>query len=577
MNKDVIYIEPEDDITDIITKIENSTERIAVLVPPKKASVLRSVVNIKLIAKAGAAADKTVVLVTVDPSIIKLAAASHLLVTKDLKTPPAVPHVDAEIDDTETDIIADEYDESDTNAESAKGGDDDEFDDKDDESLTADEKETDADEDAEIDDDSDAKPAAEEPMGKFARMKEWILDHKIVIVGAVLALVALIAFLIWAFVFAPAVTVNVDIQTWGKGFAESVNFTTKREEENAAEGKFLLGEKKVETIKEMKFSATGKKNLGEHAKGQTEVYTYFKGTESRVVKNGSTINVDGMTYVVEEGTTLSWDSTSTCANQGSNTMALYGCQIIGTVTIAAADAGTKYNSEWLAGDNVEIDAPYVYVGAGEADGGTDREVTVVEQIDIEKAKDQLKVENEDEIKQKLYEQIGNGVIKIESSFAVNIGNAESSPAVGEEVKDGVTPTLKIVTTATMLVVDQAKIEEYISAKTALSEGQRIYEIKSPYIENFVKDGETYTGRLKANCNIGPSVTESQVLDIVRGKGLGDVQHELKNIGGIVGVTIDTSYPWVNVAPNDSNKITINLNVREQNQTTSTDNTTKGNQ
>ena len=34
MNKDVIYIEPEDDITDIITKIEGSKEKIVALVPP---------------------------------------------------------------------------------------------------------------------------------------------------------------------------------------------------------------------------------------------------------------------------------------------------------------------------------------------------------------------------------------------------------------------------------------------------------------------------------------------------------------------------------------------------------------
>ena len=34
MNKDVIYIEPEDDITDIIAKIENSKEKIVALVPP---------------------------------------------------------------------------------------------------------------------------------------------------------------------------------------------------------------------------------------------------------------------------------------------------------------------------------------------------------------------------------------------------------------------------------------------------------------------------------------------------------------------------------------------------------------
>ena len=49
MNKDVIYIEPEDDITDIIAKIEKSKEKIVALVPPKKAGVFRSLVNIKLI------------------------------------------------------------------------------------------------------------------------------------------------------------------------------------------------------------------------------------------------------------------------------------------------------------------------------------------------------------------------------------------------------------------------------------------------------------------------------------------------------------------------------------------------
>ena len=60
MNKDVIYIEPEDDITDIISKLENSKEKIVALVPPKKSGVLRSVVNIKLIPKAGTNANNNV-------------------------------------------------------------------------------------------------------------------------------------------------------------------------------------------------------------------------------------------------------------------------------------------------------------------------------------------------------------------------------------------------------------------------------------------------------------------------------------------------------------------------------------
>ena len=92
MNKDVIYIEPEDDITDIITKLENSKEKIVALVPPKKAGVFRSVVNIKLIAKAAAGTEKTAVLVTTDPSIVKLAAATRIPVTKNLQTPPTIPN-----------------------------------------------------------------------------------------------------------------------------------------------------------------------------------------------------------------------------------------------------------------------------------------------------------------------------------------------------------------------------------------------------------------------------------------------------------------------------------------------------
>ena len=99
MNKDVIYIEPEDDITDIILKIENSKEKIVALVPPKKAGVFRSVVNIKLIAKAGVSSEKSVVLVTVDPSITKLAAATKLPVAKNLQSAPSVPKIDEEDSD----------------------------------------------------------------------------------------------------------------------------------------------------------------------------------------------------------------------------------------------------------------------------------------------------------------------------------------------------------------------------------------------------------------------------------------------------------------------------------------------
>lgn len=52
MNKDVIYIDVEDDITAIIGKVKDSSEKIVALVPPKRIGVLQSAVNLRLISRA---------------------------------------------------------------------------------------------------------------------------------------------------------------------------------------------------------------------------------------------------------------------------------------------------------------------------------------------------------------------------------------------------------------------------------------------------------------------------------------------------------------------------------------------
>ena len=94
MNKDVIYIEAEDDITDILAKIKNAKNKIVALVPPKKAGVLRSAVNFKLITKTATKAEKTVVLVSGDESLVRLASAANIPVAKTLQSKPRLPHAD---------------------------------------------------------------------------------------------------------------------------------------------------------------------------------------------------------------------------------------------------------------------------------------------------------------------------------------------------------------------------------------------------------------------------------------------------------------------------------------------------
>ena len=153
MNKDVIYIEPEDDITDIISKIENSKSKIVALVPPKKAGVFRSVVNIKLIAKSAASAEKTVVLVTTDPPILKLAAATKIPVTKNLQSAPSIPKM---TDDGES-VTKEELREPTEESEEAEAEEKDKGEEEDEKTEEAAEKDADAEKDEAESDDEDEK------------------------------------------------------------------------------------------------------------------------------------------------------------------------------------------------------------------------------------------------------------------------------------------------------------------------------------------------------------------------------------------------------------------------------------
>lgn len=553
MNKDVIYIEPEDDITDIITKIENAKQKIVALVPPKKAGVFRSVVNIKLITKAGTTAKKTIVLVTTDPSIMKLAAATKLPVTKDLQSAPAVPDVDAEIE-TET-------------KEKVKDKDvEDEGDDETDDDSEPEEKETEEEEKESKASDEQKKKKAEKKEHKN-KLLGWVTNHKKVTIFSGLGVIVLILLLVWAFVIAPAVTVTVGIRTATNNFSENVTFTTKLEEEDSKEGKFYLAEKKIESAEEVEFEATGKKNIGEKASGNVVVFTYFPFNiaGSTVVSAGTKFTISGLSFTATENVNLVYTGNRKegCDNKNNSAeLADEGCKVSARVPVVADAPGESYNIQKSASGWTSSKVGIAVYSDESMSGGTDKEITIVSQADIDKAKSELATSNESENKEKLYSEVGDTMMPIDSSFTQTTSEAASTPAVGEEVKDGEKAKLKVTTTASILLVDKTKIEEFISEKAKLREDQKIYEMRSPFIENFTKTDDGYTGKLKTSYAAGPKITENDVIEIIKGKGLGEAQHDIHDIDGISDVRIDKSYPWVTSIPNNVNKITIILEVKE---------------
>lgn len=579
MNKDVIYIEPEDDITDIITKIENSKEKIIALVPPKKAGILRSIVNIKLLVKAGTAAKKTIVLVTTDPSIIKLAASVKLPVTKDLTTAPTIPDgkkvapIETTTKEKLEENLGDEKEEKDSDedeveAEAEEKSEDDSDEEKDEEESASEVAEKTEAEDEKKKTKKEKKAKREGKEG--GKIKTWFLNHKkLAIFGGIFG-VALILVLIWAFAIAPAATVTVGIRTVANNFSETVSFTETLTEEKVEEGKFYLTAEKLEVPSVVEFEATGQKNVGEKATGSVVVYTFFpiniKG--STTVDKGSTFTISELTFVADESIGLSYSGkgVNECDNK-NNAVSLVnsGCQVSGRIKVTATQPGAKYN---IAASNTGWASPAAIDGVYSdkaMEGGSDQMITVVTQADIDKAKAELTTSSETDNKKKLFENTeekNEGAFVLESSFTQVTSEATSTPAVGEEVKEGVKPKISVTTTASVFTIDKTKVEEFITEKAKISESQKIYEMRDPFIENFLKVEGGYSGKLKTSYVAGPKITENDVIEIIKGKGLGQAQHDLKDIDGVASMRIDTSYPWVMSIPGDPNKITVILEVQE---------------
>ncbi len=560
MNKDVIYIEPEDDITDIITKIEGSKQKIVALVPPKKAGILRSIVNIKLIAKAGTNAKKSVVLVTTDPSILKLAAATKLPVTKDLQSAPSVPNAKVDIEESATEKVEDEEDEE--------------------EPEEKEEEETEEKEEAEEEKEKEEEKEPEDKGKKNKKDKKkdkklpnnpvlaWIVSHKKTTIAIIIGLILLILFLIWALVFAPAVTITVGRRTTQNNFSENVSFTSKLEEENASEGKFYLEKRKNENTIKRDFEATGTKNVGQYASGEVVAYAYFRNKGKIGINGGSAFSVSGLNYVSKEGRDLAWNGTyDECINAGQSSLVFSGCLVSVRVPVVATAPGSKYNV--AASEGWTTTAPVSVYSDAPMAGGTDKTIKVITQADVEKTVATIKTGDISTSKYNLIESIkesaeeDNTIFIIENSFKQTVGEPVVTPKVGEEVKDGVTPSLTVTVTDAIFVIDETKVKEFITEKAKLANNYRIYKIGDEekdngglFIENFLKTDDKYTGKLKTTYISGPSVTENDIIEIVRGKGIGTAQHDLKEIDGISTIRIDTSYPWVSSVPNDPEKITI---------------------
>ena len=599
MNKDVIYIEPEDDITDILANVKSAKNKIVALVPPKKAGVLRSAVNFKLIAKAARQKGKIVVLITTDASLLRLAESVKMPTARSLQSKPKLP---ADLDVSEFGADEKEPDGSGGEVgENADGNDEGQEETAPDDDVIEEEPKKNAKKKDSPDEKDAAKSAAVAAKGADIELGDDDLDGddkktdkkkanknipdfkkvRTPIIIATIVLVLIIGFSFWAFNIAPAAKINVKISTSSQNFSENVSFVTEEAKAKPEEGIFYLQQKSITKTAEAEFAATGEVDKGSKATG----------TISITRPAGSVINdKNDLTFSVPQGTTFTCNGVSFRTSQGASANAteadlkrtggtifdpVYTLEkdiISGQIQVVAAENGDKYNlaagcTGWSS--SLSTDKKYNVTNTAMT-GGSSKKVKIVSQKDVEAAEAGLAGQGESEAREKLASEFSNTFLLIENSFSAADGKLSSSPAINEEVKDGVKPKVIKEIKYSIYAVERDDINKFIRAKTnAGDDTQTIYSTgladqasdeDKGRIESFKKDKDTYTGKLKTVVKTGPEVTEEMISKKSLGKKIGEVQSQLKSIKGISEVKIDTSYFWVMAIPDDPNKVSFNIVV-----------------
>lgn len=545
MNKDVIYIDVEDDITAIISKVKASNEKIVALVPPKRIGVLQSAVNLRLLARAADQSKKRLVVITNNHALMSLAASASLPVAKNLQSKPELAPIAAlDIDDGDdvidgNDLPIGEHAKQaeDTAVDSAIAG-------------TA------------VGASQLAQPPKPGQAAKAGRAKagtkvpNFNTFRKKLVLG-VGAGVLLIAFLVWATIFAPRATIVVAAKTSDSSVNSKVNvgdkLTTDVAKNTIKAAKVLKSEKKT-----VDFGASGSKNAGEKASGTV---SFRNGSPNAVsVPAGTILTTNGLNFATTGSVTVP-AATLSFSCQPNNL-----CPGTATVTVMAPEGGAKYNaaSGSMSGAPSGVTANL----QNPTSGGTDKIVKVVTAEDVQEAREALAEGETKGVEAQLKTQLKNATA-IEGSYRVDYTEVKSTPEVGAESESG-NAILSATVVHGMYGISNSELDKYLDAylkkQLAANKNQRVYDNgqDKAKFQDVSNTGEGAELTVVATAEVGPLLDEAVITKLALGRKTGEIQESLQSIQGIQSVEVKYFPFWVSSVPGDEKKVNVQFKVDDTN-------------
>lgn len=544
MQKDVIYIDVEDDITAIIGKVKAAQHKIVALVPPKRIGAIQSAVNLKLVHRAAETADKRLVIISNNAALIALAGSAGIPVSKNLQSKPELAEIPAlELDEGDDVIDGAELPIGD-HVDMAGGAADDTI------APAVGAAAVSATGTPKLRTAAGSRGAAAPALRSKVKVPDFDIFRKRLFI-AIAAGILLVGGLVWALVFAPQARVIITARTTDAALSSKV--TT---------GDSLTTDLKAGTIKSLTktvkkeasvpFTATGSKDVGEKATGSVR---FSNDSFDPVVVSG-TVSAGGFNFTLTSPVTV---PKGTCSRPSSCSAGT------ATGTIVAVEGGTRYNGVTGAVTGVGSDVSASLVSA--TTGGTDKTVVVVTQADVDKVSgDVSKAGVSEAAKNELLTQFGAGYIILDASFKADSSGVKPTPAVDAEAPDG-KGALAGSVTYTLVGLPKAEVGKYLDSYFAQQidgkTDQKTYSngLSTVSFTNISAiEGGGMSANITTNGKIGPKIDEVALKEYAKGKRYGEIQSYVNEINGVDSVDIKFSPFWVSGAPNDTKKITVEFKV-----------------
>lgn len=372
---------------------------------------------------------------------------------------------------------------------------------------------------------------------------------KIIFIPPIIILILIILFVFYTLNLKSNVTIYLTPKIMEENY--TLSLSSKKEGENIIQVKTISVKEEGKISKE----ATGKKEVGEKAKGTVSIYN--KTSESKTFPVGTIIKAsNGLEFSLNEA-----------VNVSSASGDIFSPTTPGTAkaAITALEIGKEYNlpsgTTFSIGSLNNIAAK----NEGPFSGGSKKEINVASKQDYDKLLEDLPKKLQDKAKQEVAKKVSTDEevlpLILEQKFEKKAFNKE----VGEETQS---LTLNATISYHFVSYDKAKMAEYL--KNLFKEKGQGLEFAGTGIKYEIqkydqKDPNNITVQVKAKASFVPKVDTSELTKKIAGKSIEDAEPIFSEIAqySTNEISFSPNIPFVPATlPRVSKNISITLRTNE---------------